>query len=250
MDQSGGDWFESEAFWTEMFPFMFPEASFAAAAQSVPKLAALAGISSGSVLDLACGPGRHAIPLAQAGYSVTGVDRTRFLLNKARELAAHRGVQVQWIEQDMRYFVRPAAFDLILNLFTSFGYFDDEADNRHVLENIHASLKPNGVFILDHLGKELLAARFQPTRADNLADGSILVQRTSITDDWSRVDSQWIMVSETSTAKFRLRHWLYSGQELRALLDDAGFADVKLYGSLDQTPYDPQAQRLIAVARK
>ena len=102
MDSEDGNWFESESFWTAMFPFMFPETSFTAAADNVPKIAALTGVSGGNVLDLACGPGRYAIPLAQAGYVVTGVDRTRFLLKIARERAGRAGANVEWVEQDMR----------------------------------------------------------------------------------------------------------------------------------------------------
>ena len=168
-----------------MFPFMFPEASFTAAAENVSKITTLAGINSGSVLDLACGPGRYAIPFALAGFTVTGVDRTRFLLDHARDRATAAGADVHWVEQDMGDFVRPAAFDLAINVFTSFGYFDDAAENRRVLENVLASLKPDGTFVFDHLGKEFLAARYQPTRSESLPGGAILIHRTEIIDDWS-----------------------------------------------------------------
>jgi SAM-dependent methyltransferase len=233
-----------------MFPFMFPETSFVTAAENVPKIAALTGVSGGSVLDLACGPGRYAIPYAQAGSSVTGVDRTRFLLDKARERATRVGANVEWVEQDMRKFVRPAGFDLALNVFTSFGYFDDAAENRRVLENIYASLRPGGAFVFDHLGKEVLAARFQPTRSESLPDGTILIHRQSVTDDWSRIDAEWILLEGSRASTFRIRHWLYSGREFRELLARVGFADVSLHGTFEGTPYDPQSQRLIAVARK
>jgi SAM-dependent methyltransferase len=171
-------------------------------------------------------------------------------LDKARERAARAGANVEWVEQDMRVFLRPAAFDLAINVYTSFGYFDDQAENRRVLENVLASLKPGGTFVLDHLGKEILAARFQPTRSESLPDGKVLVHRQSIVDDWSRIDAEWILVDGDHASRFHLRHWLYSGQEMRQLLTAVGFADVALYGTFDGTPYDPQAQRLIAVARK
>ena len=168
MDQNENEWFEDDAFWEQMFPFMFPDASFVAAAENVPKIVALTGISGGSVLDLACGPGRYAVPLAQAGFNVTGVDRTVFLLDKARDRATPGGAKIEWVEQDMRQFVRPAAFDLAINLFTSFGYFDEAAANRRVLENVYESLRPGGTFVFDHLGKEVLATRYQPTRSEAL----------------------------------------------------------------------------------
>ena len=250
MDHDDANWFESESFWTAMFPFMFPEPSFTAAADNVPKIAALTGVSGGNVLDLACGPGRYAIPLAQAGFVVTGVDRTRFLLKIARERAGRAAANVEWVEQDMREFLRPAAFDLVLNVFTSFGYFEDQAENRRVLENIFASLKPGGAFVFDHLGKEVLAARFVPTLSQSLPDGTILVQRQSIVDDWSRIDGEWILLAEGRATTFHLRHWLYSGREIRELLTSVGFTEISLFGSLEGTPYGPQAQRLVVVARK
>jgi len=229
---------------------MFPETRFVAAIENVPKIAALAGGLTGSLLDLACGPGRHAIPFAQAGYSVTGVDCTSYLLQKARERATRAGVTLEWVKQDMREFLRPDTFDLAINLFTSFGYFDEAADNRRVLENLYASLKPGGVFVFDHLGKEILAAKFQATLSEALPDGRLLIQRVSVIDDWSRIEGEWIVVRENDTTTFHNRHWLYSGQEIRDLLASVGFAEVSLYGSLEMTPYGPQAQRLVAVARK
>jgi SAM-dependent methyltransferase len=250
MDPSGDNWFESEALWARFFPFMFAEAQFTAAIENVPKIIALSGVTGGRVLDLACGPGRYAVPFAQAGFRVTGVDRTRFLLDKARERATQAGANIEWVEEDMREFVRPAAFDLALNVYTSFGYFDDAAENHRVLENILASLKPGGTFVFEHIGKEILASKFQPTQADTLPDGSVMIQRRRVIDDWSRIDVEWILLEGGRASSYRLRHWLYSAREIRDLLAGVGFIDISLYGSLDGAPYGPQAQRLIAVARK
>jgi SAM-dependent methyltransferase len=250
MESSGENWFESDALWARLFPFMFAEQQFAAAVENVPKIVALTSVSSGAVLDLACGPGRYVVPFAQAGFRVTGVDRTRFLLNKARERAATAGVSPEFVEQDMREFVRPAAFDLALNVYTSFGYFDDAAENRRVLENILTSLKPGGVFVFEHIGKEILAAKFQPSGAETLPDGSVLLQRRSVIEDWSKIDADWILIEGSQATRFHLRHWIYSGREIRDLLTSVGFGDVALYGFWDGSSYGPQAQRLIAVARK
>src|SRR5207237_4588127 len=75
------------------------------------------------VLDLPCGQGRHAIELARRGYEVTGMDLSPFLIELARERARAAGVRVRWLTGDMRQPIPDAKFDLILNLFTSFGYF-------------------------------------------------------------------------------------------------------------------------------
>jgi SAM-dependent methyltransferase len=250
MDASSDDWFASDAFWQRFYPFMFAEPQFALAAENVPKIVALSGVSGGSLLDLCCGPGRYVVPFAQAGFRVTGVDRTRCLLDRGRERAAQAGVEAEWVAADMREFVRPAAFDLAINVYTSFGYFDDPAENRRVLENIFASLKPGGTFVFEALGKEILASKFQPTQADTLADGTVMIQRRTVIDDWSRIDVEWILLEEGQASRHRLRHWIYSGREIRDLFANVGFTGVVLYGGLDGSAYGPQAQRLAAVAKK
>src|SRR5688500_5902627 len=98
-------WFENDAYWIATYPFMFPERSFATAVSDVPKLVALSGRTDGAVLDLCCGPGRYAIPLAKQGFTVTGVDRTSFLLNKAKTYSEQQEVRITWIQEDMRDFV-------------------------------------------------------------------------------------------------------------------------------------------------
>lgn len=94
----------------------------------------------------------------------------------------------------MREFCRQDSFDLAINLFTSFGYFETAEDNRRVLQHIYSSLKPGGIFAFDHLGKELLASRFRPTLAEELPDGKVLIHRVAVIDDWSKVECEWILV--------------------------------------------------------
>jgi SAM-dependent methyltransferase len=138
------EWFESEDFWREFYPFMFPPERFSAAKEEVSRIVNLTQCNAGSVLDLCCGPGRHAVEFAGSGFQVTGVDRSPFLLERARELASQSGLSLEWIKKDMRNFVRPAAFDLACNLFTSFGYFKEEQDNLKVLRNVMRASKRMG----------------------------------------------------------------------------------------------------------
>src|SRR5262245_66625190 len=120
MEHAASDWFPEEALCSSLYLFTFSGSIYAAAAAQVGPLLALAGLAAGTVLDLACGPGRHAVPLAQRGFTVTGVDCTPFLLDKARAYAAAAGVQIEWVQEDMRRFMRPNTFDLAINLSTSF----------------------------------------------------------------------------------------------------------------------------------
>ena len=177
-------WFEDESLWIDTYPYMFSTARIAAAQAEVEPLLRLVGSKPQAILDLCCGPGRFAVPLARRGFRVTGVDRTAFFLDKARERAAHENVDVEWVRDDMRTFVRPGAFDLALSMFTSFGYFDDKDDDLTVLRNIHASLRSGGTLVMDVAGKELVARDFKPASSRKYPDGSVVIDRREVCDDW------------------------------------------------------------------
>lgn len=242
-------WFEDENFWESTYPFIFSAERFAAAEADVGELPKLTGAPFHKVLDLGCGPGRHSIPLARQGAQVTGVDRSPFLLEKAKSRADLGKLGIEWVQEDMRSFVRPGSFDLAISLFTSFGYFEDVEDLR-VLENVFRSLAPGGFFIIDLMGKEVIARGFAPSAVHRQPDGSIWVQSREIIDDWYRIRSHWLLIHDRNVSEVSFDTTLYSGRELADLLKKAGFESVKLFGSLQGTPYDLKAQRLVAVATK
>ena len=248
MSDSETEWFADEAFWRETYSFMFPDTRLAAAPSEVEQIITLSGCDKGRVLDLACGPGRHSVAFARRGFRVTGVDRSPFLLERARTNARDAGVEVEWIESDMRDFRRPDAFDLAICLFTSFGFFQEDADNRQVLANVAASLKPGGTFVLDLLGKEVLAQKFTSTTSRDLPDGMV-VHRHRIVDDWNRIENDWIILRNGAQRTFHFSHWLYSARELKEMLLGAGFAEVQVYGDFAGATYDAGATRLVVVGR-
>jgi SAM-dependent methyltransferase len=244
------EWFDNERFWRESFPFVFSEKLFSIAEETVEKALKLARPLGTSVLDLCCGPGRCSIALASRGFEVTGVDRTKYLLDKARMTARAAKVNVEWIQKDMRNFVRAGAFDLILSMFTSFGYFDNRDDDLHVLANAYRSLKPGGVLLIDAMGKEQIARVLVPALSYMLSDGSMLIEIHKIVDDWTRIQNDCIIIKKNKAVRFTFRINLYSGLELRERLEAAGFTAVKLFGSLEGRAYGSDAERLVAVARK
>lgn len=244
------EWFADDAFWAAVYPFEFSAPVVDAGATQVDRAIGLAGVRVGDALDLGCGPGRHAVPLARRGFRVTAVDLSAFHLARAHERAAAAGVDVELVQADMRVFARPDAFDLALSLFTSFGYFEDAGDDLRVLQNVHRSLRPDGVLVMDVVSKERLARVLHPTVSQRTADGALLVQRHQIVDDRSRVRNEWTLVRDDHTHTFEFVLRIYSGQELRALLGAAGFTRVALHGAFDGRPYDADADRLVAVARR
>jgi SAM-dependent methyltransferase len=210
----------------------------------------LVGYKEVVVLDLCCGPGRHSIALAKRGIQVTAVDRSEFLLRKAKEEAAKSNLEIELVSDDMRHFVRSESFSLILNMFTSFGYFEDKEDDLKVLRNAYQSLKPEGAILIDIFGKEPLARRYQATSSTECGDGVLLIQRHEICEDWTRCRNEWILVKDGAARTFMFQTRLYSGQEMKDILQRAGFEEVKVYGDLDGNKYGVDADRLIAVGRK
>ncbi len=244
------EWFDDDAFWREMYRYMFPERRFEGAQEEVEKAVALTQPPGKAALDLCCGPGRCSIALAQDGFDVTGVDRTRYLLDQARARAKAARVKVRWVQQDMRDYVRADSFDLVLSMFTSFGYFDDKQQDLLVLQNILTSLRPGGACLIDVIAKERLAQVFKATSSQSMPDGTTLVERREVIDDWTRLRNEWILIRNGRAKTFRFHHTIYSAQELRDRLEHVGFVDVTAYGSLDGDAYGLGSPRLIMVGRK
>jgi SAM-dependent methyltransferase len=243
------EWFESDEFWRRCEPFLFTAEHEAEAEDEVSLLLALADPPGHRVLDLCCGTGRHAVPLARRGMAVTGVDRTALYLAHARDRARRAGVEVEWVQQDAREYRRPGAHDLVISLYTSLGLFEDDADDLRVLSNARESLAPGGRLVIEMVSREWIAENFEETVADDGPDGSILFRRHRIVDDWRRIENRWTLVEGNRAAHFAFSQRIYSGPELQRLIERAGFEEVQLHGGLDGSPYGYGAGRLVAVSR-
>jgi len=244
-------WFEDDTLWERLESFLFTQfRSRAITVGEVEQLLRLIQPPPGAaVLDLCCGPGRHALELARRGFQITGVDRTARYLASARAAATREGLTIEFVQEDMRHFQRSAAFDLALNLFSSFGYFEDIGEDLQVLRHLHRSLKPGGQVLLEMAGKEPLARTFQPrTWHRHTERDEYLLEERIVREGWRWIENHWIWLHGAEQQVFTFGIRLYSGAELTDLLVEAGFSDVQLYGSLAGTPYDHTAQRLVAVA--
>jgi SAM-dependent methyltransferase len=243
-----GVWHEEDGFWEKM-P-MFGDDRWEAAPGEVESVVGLLGVETGAaILDLCCGVGRHSLELARLGYRVTGVDRTAAYLRVAQEMATAEDLDLELVEADMRDFARPAAFDGAINLFTSFGYFEDPGEDRLVVENLYRSLRPGGRLVMDMMGKEVLARIFVPRDWRELPDGKLFFQERKVARDWTWMENRWILIDEGQRQEYFVGHRIYDGAGLRELLLGAGFETVDLYGDLDGSPYGTEARRLVAVAK-
>lgn len=243
-------WHDNDEFWHALAPIFFSPARWEGTPAEIDQVLALLDVApGGNILDLCCGPGRHSLELSRRGFRLTGIDRTKTYLEEAKSCAAREGLLVEFQEADMREFRRPAAFDAVINLFTSFGYFADPADDLTVLRNIHTSLKPGGKLVMELMGKEVLA-RIYRERVWSESEGIIVMEEHKLEDNWSTMTNRWIVLDGNKRTEFRFSHRLYSAKELELLLLQAGFSDVELYGSLAGIPYDQNATRLVALAAK
>jgi SAM-dependent methyltransferase len=243
-------WYEQDGFWETIAPAVFDSKRLLSAKQEVEQILSLLKLQPGtSICDLCCGPGRHSLELGRLGYSVTGVDRTGLYLEEAKKKADEQGLNIRFVQEDMRKFCEPDAFDAVINVLTSFGYFEDAADDKRVLENVYKSLKDGGTFLIDIMGKEVLARIFQEKRWRE-EDGLIILEEAKVSEDWGRIDSRWIIIRDDGREECRFSLRIYSADELGELLKGCGFRRVEVYGDLSGSPYDKTAQRLVLVSHK
>jgi SAM-dependent methyltransferase len=243
-------WFEDDRFWKAFEHAMFPLQRVSATPEQAGQIATLLHLKPGQkILDLCCGPGRFSLEFARRGFRVTGVDRTRHYLAKARKAARREKLHVEFVQADMRRFARTRGFDAAMNVFTSFGYFRNQSEDLRVCRNVYRSLKPSGRFLVEVLGKEGLARRYQARDWFEIGDSLVLHERIPF-DGWSAMEQRWILISKGRVREYRLWLRLYSAVELRSLLKQAGFRKAEAYGGYDGSAYDSEARRLAVVGSK
>ncbi len=244
------EWHEKDLFWETMAQKLFTSERLKNTPVEVEKIIQLLDIKPDSViLDLCCGPGRHSLEFAKRGHQVTGIDSTQKYLTEARENTQNQGLKIDFVHSDMRDYCNPDHFDIVLNLFTSFGYFKDQSDDKKVLKNIYKSLKEKGKVIIELFGKEILAHHFRE-RDWYEEQGILFLEERKLSDDWGWLTNRWIKVTENKKEEFIITHRLYSGIELSTLLKNLGFKEVKIYGSIEGIPYNQNAKRLVVVGVK
>ena len=199
-------------------------------AQILPLLRRLRMARGARVLDVPCGFGRHAVLLARRGYRVTGVDIGREVLAAGRRAAARAGVDLDFQRGDMRKLRFRGEFDLVLNLFTSFGYFGDEGD-AEVLRGFYRALRPGGWAALQMINRDWIIRNYRPHGRSKLPGGIQLVETAAI--DWTTSVGTTKWVAQRGRAKWqgvtKLR--FYSPHELVRMMYAAGFASVGVFGS-------------------
>jgi 2-polyprenyl-3-methyl-5-hydroxy-6-metoxy-1,4-benzoquinol methylase len=210
------------------------------------------GLQAGqTVLDLPCGHGRHSVELARRGLRVVGVDLNEEPLERAYWAAREAGVKVDLRRIDMREIAFREEFDAVLNLWTSFGYFESESEDRLVLERAYRALRPGGAFVLETVNLYAVLRRFEPRSWHELGDGRMLLEERAF-DPWTgRMRSGWVLIEpagERIEMAFETR--VYTLVELVRMLTSVGFGVERAFGDYQGSEYAVDSRRMIVVARR
>ena len=201
------------------------------------------------VLDLACGHGRIANALAERGARVAGLDRSRLFLDLARRDAAERGVEVEYVEGDMRSLPWNDRFDRALIWFTSFGYFGDD-DNRKVLAECASALRPGGRLAIDLHNRDAFMRIFTPGAAWLKERGDdVMIDRGTFDVLTGRVETDRFAVREGRVRRMHYSVRSFTFTELRDQLREAGFAEVTATDHQAE-PLQLESRRMVVVADK
>ncbi len=239
------EWFES---WFESpyYHTLYKNRSDEEAQQFIDRLISHLQLPhNSSVLDLACGKGRHSKYLHQKGFRVTGADLSSYNIEQASKMAQEG---LEFIRHDMRETIANNTFTAVFNLFTSFGYFDDTNDNILVLKAVNEELINNGIFVIDFLNPIYVANRMVKEETKTIDGVDFLIKKS--------IDNGFIYksIQITDSAKhysYQERVQAITQKELVEMLEQTGFQLVDCFGEYDLSPFQAEkSSRSILVAQK
>lgn len=237
------EWFEQ--WFGEEYHVLYPHRDDAEAQRVVALIRRVVPWSPGErVLDLACGAGRHAAELERAGAHVVGLD-----LSPAMLLRAQRRVHAPLVRGDMRALpFRPGSFGLVVNLFTSFGYFRSDREHGAVMRQVTEVLAPGGHFVIDYLNADHVRRTLRhDSEQIQQGDATARVKRR-FSEEGLYVVKEIELRAENRSFQERVR--LFTADELEALLTASGLDVIGRYGDYEGVPLTPDTARTILVARR
>jgi ubiquinone/menaquinone biosynthesis C-methylase UbiE len=241
-----------DAFFNEFYLRAYADAErdARAGADALAAAALAACPAGGELLDVPCGFGRHAAPLAAAGFRVTGVDRSQALLDEAARRSGDAGARPALVRADYRELpFADEAFDAALNLFTSLGYLGDEEDTR-ALGEIRRVLRPGGRLVVETTHRDAVVAGPRERDWQRVGQGRLLLEQHAFDPASGVAQTTQTLIDTTGgreSRTFSVR--VYSATELVAMLRAAGFAEARCYGDLAGGPVRTDT-RLVVVARR
>lgn len=199
------------------------------------------------ILDVGCGRGRHALNLAERGYRVTGIDLSEAAIQEARRRGAERNLPAVFKVRDMRDAVCDGCFEGVVNLFTTFGYFAEDAENEAALRAMRTALHPGGWFVQDFLNAPQVRATLVP-EDEQVRNGVHIHQQRWIED--GRIHKTITLETDEHTETHRESVRLFTRNDLEAMYESVGLVPTQAFGHYDGRPHSDESPRLILMAER
>ena len=236
-------WFDSPA-----YHVLYGNRDHEEALHFVENLDSIVSSEVDKVLDVGCGAGRHVVAWEKLGYNACGFDLSPESIKRAKSKTTKSEFRVLDMRDLKNQTEWKGEFDLISNLFTSFGYFSKDEEHKSVLDGFTHALKPGGLLILDYLNVPYSKARLVPSEVVNIKGYTFMIER-QLTDGFFQ---KYISIKspEGKDLQFIEQVKAWSSDDLKALLLDVNLQPEKIYGNYDLGHFSEDSPRCIIVARK
>ena len=236
----------------DYFLLYYPPAVLEETDRQVEGLVRLLAVPAGArVLDLACGWGRVAVPLAQRGYRVTGLDLSEAFLARARRDAQEAGLDIDFRQADMREIPFVGEFDAVIMMCSAFGFLESDEEDEKVLHAVARALRPGGRFFLDQISREWVIRHHQPRDWAEREGGILVLQERELNLLESRNYVRLTIIEADGSR--RVHHHVfrfYTLTELVGMLARAGLVFRVAWGGFDGSPYTLDSRGMIVLAEK
>lgn len=246
--RANASWYEE--WFGEDYLKVYPHRDEAEARQQVDFVASVLDLTpEDRILDLGCGGGRHANDLARRGFDVTCLDLSAVLLSLARKKYGTESCCLRFVRADMRNIPFKTVFDKVLSFFTTFGYFETDAENLQTWLNIQNVLKSGGRFFQDYLNKSYVLEHLVPI--DMREEGDFLLRQERFYDRTSeRIEKKITLKENGETREYFESVRLYTLDEMQQLLTKTELELENVYGDFDGSAFTPASPRLLLVGRR
>ena len=227
-----GEWFDSP-----YYHILYKHRDYNEAQQFIDKLADFLDISSDhKILDLACGKGRHSIYLNKKGYDVVGVDLSAQNILHAKEFENDR---LHFDIHDMREPFAYQNFDFVVNLFTSFGYFDTKEEHLKAIKSVSDSLRSGGTFILDFLNTYRVVHELEPNFTKRIGEIDFKISKHLSPDDYIIKDIEF--KDQGKVHHFQEKVKALRRKDFLSFFDESGLKLVSIFGDYNLNPYQAES---------
>jgi len=195
-------------------------------------------------LDLCCGKGRHSILLNKMGYKVDGIDLSK---NSIEQALREKRNNLNFFVRDMRQINEHSKYDYILNLFTSFGYFNDTKDNHLVINGVTKALKKDGLFVIDFLNIKKTLKNLTKSEKIKINEINFYIKR------WSDLNFLYKRIEfkeKTKKIEFTERIQLLNKEEIINLCSKSNLKNISTFGDYKLNDFNENSERLILLFKK